>query len=121
MTDTPRTNVEIRLWYHEQIANILVLSKQWLSKDVSALERAKRAWQMRYDARLKARSFMDDPLQVDQLRKRDLQLYSNPDGPTFEFLCERLKEKGLEGNAIYEEIILLSTRTNAEVDKKLGL
>ncbi|CAN5220216.1 hypothetical protein BH18ACI2_BH18ACI2_03540 [soil metagenome] len=64
---------------------------------------------------------MIDPAEVELLRARDLAEYGNPDGPTFEFLVKRLKEAGLEGDAVYEAIVEGSYRTNAGVNRKLGL
>ncbi len=63
---------------------------------------------------------MIDPAEVELLRARDLAEYGNPDG-TFEFLVKRLKEAGLEGDAVYEAIVEGSYRTNAGVNRKLGL
>lgn len=64
---------------------------------------------------------MTDPAEVELLRARDLTAYGNPDGPTFEFLVEKLKEAGLEANAAYEAIVEGSYRTNAGVSRQLVL
>lgn len=79
------------------------------------------AWRVRHEARLQARSMMTDPAEVELLRARDMAISGNPDGPTFEFLVEKLREAGLEGNAIYEAVIEGAYRTDAGINKLLGL
>jgi PII-like signaling protein len=64
---------------------------------------------------------MADPAEIELLRTRDMVKYANPDGPTFELLVERLKSAGLEGEAVYEAIVDNSYRTDAELNRKLGL
>lgn len=113
----PETNAEIRQWYLQQTT----LNKDWIKQGLTARERAEAAWRIRHEARLRARSMMIDPVEVELLQARDMDKYGNPDGPTFEFLVERLKESGLEGEAIYETIIDNSYRTDAELNRKLGL
>ena len=63
---------------------------------------------------------MADPDEVELLRARDLARYGNPDGPTFDFLVERLRVMGIEGDAVYEIIIEGSYRTDAELNRNLG-
>ena len=101
MNDAPKTNAEIRKWYLEQVAQIPELNKQWLAQDLSAQERAKKAWQIRHDARLTAREMMADPEEVEDLKQRDIAEYGNEEGPTFEFLVNEWREAGLKGNAVY--------------------
>ena len=102
-------------------SHIPELNKQWLSQGLSVRERAEAAWSIRHEARLAARAMMADLVEVELLRARDIAEYGDPDGPTFEFLVERLKAVGLEGDAGYQAIIEGSYRTNAEVNRKLGL
>lgn len=64
---------------------------------------------------------MADPVEVELLRARDVAEYGNPNGPTFEFLVKKLKEAGLEGDAVYEAVIEGSYRTDTGVNRKLGL
>jgi hypothetical protein len=116
-----KTNAEIRQWYLEQAARIPELNEQWLQQGFSVEERAEMAWRIRHEARLQARSMMADPLDVELLRERDRVLYGSPYGPTFEFLVEKLVKAGLEGDAIYEAIIEESYRTDAGINKLLGL
>jgi hypothetical protein len=117
----PKTNAEIRQWYLQQVRAIPALNQEWIKQGLTARERAERAWRVRHEARMKARSIMADHAEVELLRERDILKYGNADGPTFEFLVERLREAGLEEEAIYETIIDNSYRTDAELNRKLGL
>jgi len=121
VNDAPRTNAEIRKWYLEQVARIPELNRQWLAQGLSARERAEAAWRIRHEARLVERAMMIDPAEVALLQARDLAEYGNPDGPTFEFLVEKLKDAGLEGDGVYEAIVEGSYRTSAGVNRKLRL
>jgi hypothetical protein len=125
VTDEPeaekrRTNAEVRRWYLERVALIPGLNEEWVKQGLSLRERAEAAWRFRSEARLKARSMMADPIEVELLRARDMAEYGNPDGPTFEFLVGQLRRGGLKGDAVYEAVIAGSYRTNAGVDKKLS-
>ena len=64
---------------------------------------------------------MSDPEEVDLLRRRDIIEYGNPDGPTFQFLVERLRNAGLEGGAIFEAIVEGAYRTDLGVSRDLRL
>ena len=97
------------------------LNREWVLQGLSARERAQIAWRLRHEARLKARSMMIDPAEVDLLRARDVLKYGNADGPTFEYLIERLRQVGLRGDEVYEVIVDNSYRTDAELNRKLGL
>ena len=121
MPDTPQTNIEVRRWYRERLAEIPELNEQWTKQGIAAAERAGRAWRIRHEARLRAREMMLDAEALADARRRDEEVYGNPDGPDFELLIERLEKKGLTENAVYEEIIKSSSRSNADIDKMLGL
>ena len=54
----PRTNTEIRVWYNRQVSAIPALNQAWLAEGLSAEERARRAQDIRHDARIKARSYI---------------------------------------------------------------
>lgn len=117
----PRTNAEIRRWYLKRVATIADLNQEWIIQGLSALERAKAAWIIRYEARVTARAMMADKAEVELLRARDLAKYGSPDGPTFEFIVVRIEEAGLEGDTGYEAIIDGSSRTDEEFNRILGL
>lgn len=105
-TEKAKTNAEVRQWYLEQISHIPELNERWRRQGLSARERAERTWRIRCDARLQARSMMADPTEVELLRQRDLAVYGNLDGPTLEFLVEKLRG---------------AYRTDVGIDESLGL
>lgn len=120
-TGEVRTNAEIRQWYLEQVSRIAEVNRQRLGQGFSARERAEIAWRIRREARSQARSMMPDPKEADLLRQRDVAVYGDPDGPTLEFLVEKVRQTGLEGDAIYEKIIEGVSRTDADMNRSLGL
>jgi hypothetical protein len=116
-----KTNAEVRKWYLEQVSRIPELNKQWVSQGMAVEERAKEAWRIRRETRVRARAMMADPAEVELLRQRDITEYGHQDGPTFEFLVAKLKDEGLEGEAVYEAIIGGSYRMNTGVSRRLGI
>ena len=106
----PKTNCEIRIWYNFQIVAIKQLNERWKEEGLSVVERAKKAFQIRHDARLNGRYMMKDRFEVAALRDRDNKKYGNPDGPTFEHMVAFGRENGLTGDRIYEGIIESSAR-----------
>ncbi|EDM79309.1 hypothetical protein PPSIR1_04193, partial [Plesiocystis pacifica SIR-1] len=114
-------NVAIRQWYVAENGTIATKNEAWVAEGVELEERAHRAHAIRHGARVKAREFMPDSAQVECLQERDQGKYGNPDGPTFDDLVEKNEAKGHSGDAIYEEIIGSSGRTNKAVDEQLGV
>ena len=112
------TNKQIREWYKEQVDQIPLLNEDWVKKGISPWDRAEKAWKIRHDARLSAREMMEDPIEVELLRNRDMKKYGNREGPTFDYLVEKAIRDGLRGDKICEEIINESSSTNREVDRK---
>ena len=112
------TNQQVRQWYLIQISKIPVLNEAWVLDGISAERRARRAWRIRHDARLRAREMMENPQEVKLLQDRDTKLYGDPDGPTFDYLVEKASNLGLNDDKIYEAIINGSYSTNEEVNKK---
>lgn len=117
----PRTNAEIRQWYNDQVAPIPTLNEQWLKQGLNAEQRARKAQEIRHHARVQARAYMQDKNEVADLQARDKEKYGNPDGPTFDYLVAANKKKGLTGDAVFEEIIGSSNRTNAEYNAKFNV
>lgn len=120
MPDTP-TNIEIRRWYIEQAQQIPVLDKEWATQGVPLVERARRAWQRRREICQAARAEMPDSRQVELVRQRNIKKYGDPEGPSFERLCEQYAERGFAENDVYKEIILSASRTNELVNSWFGL
>lgn len=117
----PKTNAEIRQWYNDEVNKIPALNEQWIAEGLSVEERAKRAQEIRHHARVEARVMMPNKQEVVDLQARDQEKYGNPDGPTFEYLVEKNRSKGLQGDAVYEDIIGSSNRTNKEYNEKFGV
>jgi hypothetical protein len=106
------TNAEIRLWYVEQVQGIAKSVEGLRGKSVALIEVAREAWRLRRAARLEARSKMGQAIEVEFVRARDLKLYGDPDGPSFEQIIERAREKGFSGDGVYEEVIRSALRTD---------
>jgi hypothetical protein len=111
------TNSQIRAWYRERLARIPALNQEWIAQGVGLEERALQAWRIRHDSRLQARSMMENPTEIEDLRERDRRLYGDPDGPTFDQLVQESLRRGLRRDEVYERIIVGSQTTNREVNK----
>ncbi|PRQ06872.1 hypothetical protein [Enhygromyxa salina] len=116
--DGAMTNEQVRDWYNAQVATIPEQNQAWLAEGLSAELRAQRAYAIRHDARIEARNKMSSEAEVEQLRARDQAKYGDPDGPTFEYLVDKNRGKGLEGDAIYEAIIESSARTDEQTNAR---
>jgi hypothetical protein len=112
------TNQEIRRWYNEQVGRIEELNIQWKAAGIVVTERARKAWEIRHNGRLMARNMMLDKEEVEGLRARDLKLYEDPNGPTFEYLTREAEMLELTGDKVFEWIIKGAQRTNTEVNKR---
>jgi hypothetical protein len=114
------SNIEVRQWYLDKVSKISELNREWIKQGLSLKERAYKAWEVRHNARVESRKMMTDPVEVQDLRDRDIELYKTPDGPTFDWTVQDAAKKGFKGDEIYESIIKGSQKTNKEVNKKLG-
>ncbi len=111
------TDDEIRAHYLRLVAASGPAEAQWKQEGVAALERARRAFQMRHDARLTCRAMMSDPRAVEALQRRDQEKYGHPDGPTLDDLVEHERKKGLTGDAVFEAIVASAQRTDRAVNE----
>jgi hypothetical protein len=118
---TSWTNSQARQLYLERVATIAGEDATWRADGVAAEERARRAFTIRHEARLTARAMMGDAAEVKLLQERDREKYGTPDGPTFEWLVERARAKGLAGDALYESIVESAQKTDAGVSRGMGL
>jgi hypothetical protein len=118
-TDLRRTKsaAEVRDWYHAQLAGFGQLDQAWQEQAVPLAERARRAYEMRHNARLAAREQMPASAVVP-LETRDLDLYDNPDGPTFDGLIEKLIATGKTRDQAYEALLESARRSNAGYDAR---
>lgn len=115
------TDRQVRQLYLERVAAIGERDALLRAQGQSAEARAQAAYQARHDARMTARAMMHERTAVEVLEARDRLKYGTPDGPTFEYLVERAREKGREGDAIFESIVESAQRTDAATNRSLGL
>lgn len=115
------TDREIRGLYVCRALSIGAEDAAWVAEGLDAQTRARRAFQIRHDARMIARAMMADPAAVAALRARDQERYGHPDGPTWEWLVAKNQEKGLSGDAVYEAIVASAQVTNDAVNRSFGL
>lgn len=108
---------EIRDWYLRKIAAIPDLDVEWVKSGATLEERARRAWKIRHDARLEARSMMKHPVEVALIRARDRLLYGNPEGPSFEYLVKAGRRDGLTSEQTFRRILEGAQVTNRAVDR----
>lgn len=108
----PSTSCEIRKWYNYQVVAISIINKRWIEQGISLRDRAKQAYTLRHNARINARFMMKDKATVKKFEVRDYQKYGNRNGPTFSYLVDKLKAKGIVGEEGYREIIKSSSRTS---------
>lgn len=118
---TSWSNQQVRQLYLERVATISGEDSKWRAGGVPANERAARAFKLRRDARLTARAMMSDAEEVAMLQARDQEKYGSPDGPSLEYLVEKARAKGLEGDALYESIVESAQRTDAGTNRGMGL
>jgi hypothetical protein len=111
------TNGEIRAWYRKRISEISKINEEWIAHGSSLEQRARRAWQIRHNARIEARSMMEAVAEVEDLRERDFRLYGNRDGPTFDQLVQENLKRGIRIDEVYERIINGAQTANPEVNK----
>ena len=60
---------------------------------------------------------MEDPAEIEALGRRDFRLYGSRDGPTFDQLVKESRQRGYQGNEVYERIIRGAQTPNREVNK----
>ncbi|GCL40030.1 hypothetical protein SR1949_51640 [Sphaerospermopsis reniformis] len=105
------TNEEIRNQYNKQVSE--GISK--LEADIKRQKRipnmtdAKKAWEIRHQARIDARAKMKAS-EAMKLRARDMKKYGHPNGPTFSYEVEKARSKG-KGD-VPKSIINSGKRTN---------
>lgn len=113
LVELPKTNCEIRIWYNYQVVAISKLNEKWIDDGIDLATRAKKAYDLRHHARVNARFMMANPVEVKGLQARDMAKYGNPDGPTFDYLIQKIKKKEQASDEqAYQSIIESSSRTS---------
>jgi hypothetical protein len=118
---TSFSNRDVRARYVCWVGRIGALNEQWKAEGLAVAERAKRAYEARHMARVTARAMMTSADEVRLLQERDRAKYGNPDGPTFDWLVEKAKKKGLAGDQVFEDIIASAQKTDEATNKAFGL
>lgn len=102
---------EVREWY---IAHDKTIIKQLNPKD-SLEDRARMAHSLRNKYRTEARLMMKNREEAERLNREKPNL-------TFEELIKhKIRDKHLEGDEVYKDIISSAEKTNEKVNKKFGL
>ena len=104
------TNAEAREWYRSEIQRLRELISNWNDTGASVESQARRAHQLRRQARLEARLKMDDRETVDLIARRDKKKYGDSEGPTFAWLVRANLDAGRTEKQAYGQIIDSSTR-----------
>lgn len=112
----PKTDCEIRAWYNYQVVAIPKLNEYWIEQGIGLEERAKKAFELRHNARVYARFMMEDKEDVKKLMARDQEKYGNPNGPTFDYLVQKNKTEGKSEEEAYQAIIDSASQTNQQVN-----
>lgn len=104
------SNVDARKWYLQKEADIPKL----INKNLSLEEQAKHAFELRNKFRKEARELMSDRKLADELNINEKNM-------TWEEIIEKTKNKGYEGDEVYNEIINSSQRSRKSVNENLGI
>jgi hypothetical protein len=111
----------IRDYYQRLDAEVAGEMRRIQSAGATLEAQARRAFDMRRDARLTARAMMGDLAEVERLRARDVEKYGYPDGPTFEQLMKRQRTHDRRTGADAYRAIIESSRTlNPAYNTALG-
>lgn len=104
------TNLEVRIWYNSKDKNIV----NKIDKSLPIKEQAVKAHKLRNKYRMQARQLMKDRILANYL---DLNHSNKP----FEYYEKKYSQKGLSDKSLYKRILEASTRTNKDVNMKLGI
>ena len=111
------TNLQCRMAYLYRVRTIPSMLAQFLKSSGWSPEQAARlAYNIRHRARVTARAMMTNPDEVATLKLRDLTKYDTVEGPSFEWLVNLHRKRGLEGDAIYSAIEKSSCCTDEAVN-----
>ena len=105
------SNVDARKWYLAQEA--LILNK--IDPKLPLREQAIQAFNMRNKLRTQARDLMSDRKLAEKLMRDE------PNMAFQELVRKKYKQKGLTGDALWQDIIDSSQKSRKSVNKKLGL
>lgn len=112
---------EVRAVYVCRVRGIAGADVAWRAEGLDAESRARRAFAIRHGARLTGRAMMSSRAEVAALEARDRLTYGDRDGPSWAWLVERGRAKGLAGDALYDSIRQGAAETNDTMDAHFGL
>ncbi|MCB9543693.1 MAG: hypothetical protein H6703_14765, partial [Myxococcales bacterium] len=104
-----------------RVRGIVGADEAWQAEGLDAEARARRAFAIRHGARLTGRAMMSNRAEVAALEARDRLTYGDRDGPSWAWLVERGRAKGLAGDALYDSIRQGAAETNETMDAHFGL
>jgi filamentous hemagglutinin len=104
------SDVEARRWYLDSEAKIAGM----IDKTKPLEQQARQAVNLRNQFRTQAREAMSNQQAAEEL-------FSAKPNKTWEQLVREYESRGFSGNALYEEIIRASQRSNVEVNRNLGV
>ena len=108
---TKMSNKEVRQWYVENVSKIA----EGIDEALPIEEKARQAFEARNKIRTEARNKMAD-------EKSRALLDAEKPNKTFEELIEsKMKRKGMTREEAIEDIYKTATKTNADINKELGL
>jgi hypothetical protein len=111
------SNGQIRAHYLAQVAEIGRADARWRSEGKSAETRAHLAYAMRNDAKRLMRAMMTDEELLAAFRASDQRKFGHPEGPTFDELVAKQRERGVTGDAVFEAIVVSAQKTDPIVDQ----
>ena len=85
-----------------------------IDKDLSLEQQARKSVDLRNQCRTQARDLMADRDLVASLNKTDPNM-------TWEQVVKKYSDKGLKGDALYNEIINAAQRSRTSVNESLGI
>jgi hypothetical protein len=103
-------NLSTRVWYHKELAKI----RSRLDKTLPLEEQAKQASNLRNEIRNVARDLMSDRMTAEAL-------ITNLPNRSWDDIVASYTAKGFSGDALWNEIINASMRSNAKIDTLFGL
>ena len=104
-------NSEVRKWYLDSVSRI----PDSIDSSLPMLEKAKKAFEARNIIRTEARNMMADE------KTRKLLEQERPNKTFEELIKSKMERKGMTREEAIEDIYKTATKTNANVNKELGL
>ena len=105
------SNEDARIWYLNRDAEI----PNMIDRTKPVEDQARQAFELRNQFRTKARDLMADQ---DARKELDQQ---HPNKTFDELLSDKMKRKGMTREQAIEDILKTATKTNADVNRQLGL